>query len=354
MSQGQAYMPIHSSPAQNQTTQSHLEKFKVTWKNWKLHQHTKFKKEFGLWESHMNWNQQMLQCPTFSNRVLRTLKFHTKQSEHLLHTSTKGCIDAMIHLRTNKFFVIATHKNLRASFKQHWYSAHLRNTRFHRILSKGKLGDVMIWPLEKVGTSDIHHLAERKRFWIKTLQISKIWVKKSSSGNTPTVSEQPTISEQTKSPIQQQTSLQSDCIHTTGSPTVNTMSIRSQLCLEPNKTVSPESFSPFSHASLVHFLREQYSRSDSKATKEQRDFLSHFTLTYGKSPPKISAQTPALNSTADQSDILSKNYNQHRPETPIQTCQETIPSIAPSVKQLQRQNEKRKLSQDIFQGKSNK
>jgi len=187
-----------------------------------------------------------------------------------------------------------------------------------------------------------------KKFWIKTLQVSKKWVKKSSSGNTSVISEQP------ESLIHQQISQQSVRILTTGSPTVNTMSIRSQLCLEPNKTVSPESFSPFSHASLVHFLREQYSRSDSKATKEQRDFLSDFTLTYGKSPPKISAQTPALNSTADQSDILSKNYNQHRPETPIQTCQETIPSIAPSVKQLQRQNEKRKLSQDIFQGKSNK
>jgi len=78
MSQGQAYMPIHSSPAQNQTTQSHLEKFKVTWKNWKLHQHTKFKKEFGLWESHMNWNQQMLQCPTFSNRSTENLKISHK------------------------------------------------------------------------------------------------------------------------------------------------------------------------------------------------------------------------------------------------------------------------------------
>ena len=83
----------------------------------------------------------------------------------------------MIHLRTNKFFVIATQKNLRASFKQHWYSAHLRNTKFHRILSKGKLRDVMIWPLEKLKTINIDQLTERKKIWIKTLQISKKWVK---------------------------------------------------------------------------------------------------------------------------------------------------------------------------------
>ena len=72
MSQGQACMPFHSSPAQNQTTQSPLEKFKINSNNWKLRQNTKFKNEFGLWKSHINWNQQMLQCPTFSNRVLST------------------------------------------------------------------------------------------------------------------------------------------------------------------------------------------------------------------------------------------------------------------------------------------
>ena len=60
------------------------------------------------------------------------------------------------------------------------------------------------------------------------------------------------------------------------------------------------------------------------------------------------------NIIADQADYSSKFYNPHRPETPIQTCQEAIPSIAPSVKQLQIQNEKIKLSQDLFKEQSNK
>ena len=49
----------------------------------------------------------------------------------------------------------------------------------------------MIWSLEKLKTIDIHQLAERKKFWIKTLQVSKKWVKKSSSGNASMISEQP-------------------------------------------------------------------------------------------------------------------------------------------------------------------
>ena len=111
MSQGQACMPFHSSPAQSQTTQSPLEKLKFNANIWKLRQNTKFKNAFSLWESHLNWNLQMLQCPTFSNRVLSTLKFHTNQSKDLvLHSKSKGFIYAMIHLRTNKFFVIATQK----------------------------------------------------------------------------------------------------------------------------------------------------------------------------------------------------------------------------------------------------
>jgi hypothetical protein len=310
---------------------------------------------------------------------LSTLKLHTNQSKDLLHAKSKGFIYAMIHLRTNKFFVIATQKNLRASFKQHWYSAHLRNTKFHRILSKGKLRDVMIWPLEKLKTINIDQLTERKKFWIKTLQFSKKWVKKSSSGNTTVISEQPA------SLIHQQMSQQSVRILTTGSPTVNTMSIQSQLCQDSNKTISSQSCSSFSHASLIHFLHEQYSKKDSKATKEQRDFLyKDFLRTFGKPPPTISSQTPiatvsetkccqpytpsqtsniqekhvqgkaCANITADQADNSSKFYNPHRPETQIQTCQETIPSIALSVKQLETQNEKIKLSQDLFKEQSNK
>ena len=60
------------------------------------------------------------------------------------------------------------------------------------------------------------------------------------------------------------------------------------------------------------------------------------------------------NQTANQADNSSKFYNPHGPETPIQTCQEPIPSITPSVKKLQTQKEKVKLSQDLFKEKSNK
>ena len=359
MSQGQACMPFHSSPAKNQTIQSHPEKNKFN---------SKFKNEFGLRKNHIDWNQQMLQCPTLSNRVLRTLKFHTNQStDLLLHTNTKGFIYAMICLRTNMFFIIATRNNLRASFKQQWYSAHLRNAKFHRTISKGKLRNVMIWPLEKLKTNNVHHLVERKKFWVKTLKVSKIWVKKSFSANTPMISEQP------ETLMRQQISQQSVCIHTTGSPTVNTTRILSQPCQKPNTTISPQPFSPFSQSSLVHFLREQYSKSDSKATKEQRDFLSCFTRRYGNDDmsqtqiyqpytPSQTSQEQAkhmqgkscAHKAAEQAEILSKIDNPYRPETPTQTSQESIPSIAPAVKQHQEQNDRRKLSQDLFKGKVNK
>ena len=80
----------------------------------------------------------------------------------------------MVHLPTNKMFVIMTHKNLRASFKQHWYSAQLRNTKFHQTIAKGKLREVMIWPLETAANYSIQEINSRKKYWIRTLLKPKI------------------------------------------------------------------------------------------------------------------------------------------------------------------------------------
>ena len=87
-------------------------------------------------------------------------------------------IYAMVHLPTNKMFVITTQKNLRASFKQHWYSAQLRNTKFHQTIAKGKLREVMIWPLETTATYSVLDINNRKKYWIRTLLKPKIWVRK--------------------------------------------------------------------------------------------------------------------------------------------------------------------------------
>ena len=80
----------------------------------------------------------------FSNIVL--YKFYkniqAKQKKFLFSQQcfkTTGMIYAMVHLRTNRIYVIATKRKLSTSFKQHWYSAYLRNTKFHRSFAKGKL-----------------------------------------------------------------------------------------------------------------------------------------------------------------------------------------------------------------------
>ena len=136
----------------------------------------------GLWETHLQWNYSMLNQTHYRKRVLQTLQTCTTQSNKILQQPSifklTGMIYAMVHLPTNKMFVIMTHKNLRASFKQHWYSAQLRNTKFHQTIAKGKLREVMIWPLETAANYSIQEINSRKKYWIRTLLKPKIWVRK--------------------------------------------------------------------------------------------------------------------------------------------------------------------------------
>jgi len=136
----------------------------------------------GFWETHLQWNYSMLNQTHYRKRVLQTLQTSTTQSNKLLQQPSifqlTGMIYAMVHLPTNKMFVITTQKNLRASFKQHWYSAQLRNTKFHQTIAKGKLREVMIWPLEKTANYSVQDINNKKKFWIRTLLKPKVWVKK--------------------------------------------------------------------------------------------------------------------------------------------------------------------------------
>ena len=85
---------------------------------------------------------------------------------------------ALVHLPTNKIFVIGTPKWIQISFKQNWYSAFIRNTNFHRTISKGKIRDVIAWPLEKIQTQNTEEIKKRKKHWIKTLHRPYKWVRK--------------------------------------------------------------------------------------------------------------------------------------------------------------------------------
>jgi len=120
----------------------------------------------------------MLNQTHYRKRVLQTLQTSTTQSNKLLQQPSifqlTGMIYAMVHLPTNKLFVIATQKNLRASFKQHWYSAQLRNTKFHQAIAKGKLREVMIWPLETTANYSVQDINNKKKFWIRTLLKPKV------------------------------------------------------------------------------------------------------------------------------------------------------------------------------------
>ena len=57
------------------------------------------------------------------------------------------------------------------------YSAFIRNTNFHRTISKGEIRDVIAWPLEKIHTQNTEEINNRKIHWIKTLHCPKKWVR---------------------------------------------------------------------------------------------------------------------------------------------------------------------------------
>ena len=171
----------------------------------------------GFWETHLLWNYSMLNQTHYRKRVLQTLQTCTAQSNIMLQQPSifqlTGMIYAMVHLPTNKLFVIATQKNLRASFKQHWYSAQLRNTKFHQAIAKGKLREVMIWPLETTANYSVQDINNKKKFWIRTLLKPKIWVRKQtnarfqtnqflSSNNTNTATIDPVVKKLAKQKLQ--------------------------------------------------------------------------------------------------------------------------------------------------------
>ena len=50
--------------------------------------------------------------------------------------------------------------------------------KFHQTIAKGKLREVMIWPLETAANYSIQEINSRKKYWIRTLLKPKIWVRK--------------------------------------------------------------------------------------------------------------------------------------------------------------------------------
>lgn len=80
----------------------------------------------------------------------------------------KGLIFALVHLPTNSLYIAASLKSADRAIKQHWYGAHLRTSRFHKLLTKSKLKDYFFWPLETISSFSFDVKA-RKKFWIKQL-----------------------------------------------------------------------------------------------------------------------------------------------------------------------------------------
>jgi len=127
----------------------------------------------GIWKKHLLWNLKLLRQSSHRKQILQKLQNNTKHLAEQIQLPTilnsSGMFYALVHLPTNKIFVIATPKRIQISFKQNWYSAFIRNTNFHRTISKGKIRDVIAWPLEKIQTQNTEEIKKRKKHWIKTL-----------------------------------------------------------------------------------------------------------------------------------------------------------------------------------------
>ena len=138
--------------------------------------------EMEIGKKHLLWNLSILHQSSHQKQVLQKLQNHTKHLTEQIQLPTilnsSGMIYALVHLPTNKIFVIATPKRIQISFKQNWYSAFIRNTNFYRTIAKGKIRDVIAWPLEKIHTQNTEEINNRKRHWIKTLHRPKKWVRK--------------------------------------------------------------------------------------------------------------------------------------------------------------------------------
>ena len=74
----------------------------------------------SFWENHLSWNYNMLSQTIFKHRALQVLQKHTSQTKEILVQptvfQTTGMIYAMVHLRTNRIYVIATKRKLSTSF----------------------------------------------------------------------------------------------------------------------------------------------------------------------------------------------------------------------------------------------
>ena len=216
----------------------------------------------GIWKKHLLWNLKILHQSNHRKQVLQKLHNSTKHLTELIQLPTvlnsSGMIYALVHLPTNKIFVIATAKRIQISFKQNWYSACIRNTNFHRTISKGKIQDVIAWPLENIHTQNTEEIKNRKKFWIKTLHRPKKWVRKHGCDSTQVTPERNCItSVRPSTPINLHSAqLQSDISPTTKQLATRTIQLENNPKAEKILSCIP-SFEEFTKAISDHEKKNQ-------------------------------------------------------------------------------------------------
>lgn len=131
---------------------------------------------FGVWQKHLLWNKKMLQQTSFQKRSLKKLHQWTS-SEQEIHTLTppsnmlemKGAIFAIVHLPSNSIYVHASCKKVYTAVKQQWYSAHMRRSKFHKLLMKSRIREILVWPLELITSEDSETVQAKKTIWIQRI-----------------------------------------------------------------------------------------------------------------------------------------------------------------------------------------
>jgi hypothetical protein len=100
----------------------------------------------------------------YRKNILQVLYENSSIAKPSMFLRSCGMIYAIVHLPSSSVYITASSKRLDVSLKQHWYGSHLWNTRFHRLIGKGSIRNVLVWPLGAILPDT--KLSVQKQFWI--------------------------------------------------------------------------------------------------------------------------------------------------------------------------------------------
>ena len=152
------------------------------------------------WVRHKKWITNILFMRQYREKALRRLQQCTHKvradlqlrsvNQEVLETTTspldvEGVIYAIIHLPSNKIYIGQTINSAFSRLQSHWHTrseGDFRNINLHRVMSKQKLDNFLIFPLEKIDPAlYIHHgqrnhkdfrraATHREHFWIQQMK----------------------------------------------------------------------------------------------------------------------------------------------------------------------------------------